>query len=107
MAADERRPFNYLVAQRIGVSIQTGKALYALYIAGLPTTDAAYRKGVAYLLRNQQEDGSWHMKTRALGFQPYLEVGFPHAYDQWMSAAGSGWAVMALTAILPDKKASR
>jgi FOG: Ankyrin repeat len=86
---------------------QTGKALYALYAAGLATTDAAYQKGVRYLLRNQQEDGTWYVKTRALGFQPYVEVGFPHGYDQWMSAAGSGWAVMALTATLPDNKASR
>ena len=86
---------------------QTGKALYALYLAGLPTTDAAYQKGVRFLLANQQEDGSWFVKTRALGFQPYVEVGFPHRYDQWMSAAGSGWAVMALTATLPDKTASR
>ncbi|HEY3839892.1 MAG TPA: prenyltransferase/squalene oxidase repeat-containing protein, partial [Bryobacteraceae bacterium] len=86
---------------------QTGKALYALYVAGLATSDAAYQKGVRYLLANQQEDGTWHVKTRALGFQPYLEVGFPHGYDQWMSTAGSGWAVMALTATLPDKTASR
>ncbi len=86
---------------------QTGKALYALYVAGLPTANAAYQKGVRYLLTNQQEDGSWYVKTRALGFQPYVEVGFPHGYDQWMSAAGSGWAAMALTATIPDKKASR
>ena len=86
---------------------QTGKALYALYLAGLRTTDAAYQKGVRYLLTNQQEDGTWYVRTRALGFQPYVEVGFPYGYDQWMSTAGSSWAVMALTATLPDKKASR
>ena len=86
---------------------QTGKALYALYAAGLSTTTPVYQKGVAFLLRNQQEDGSWYVKTRALGFQPYLEAGFPHGYDQWMSGAGSGWAVMALTATLPDKTARR
>jgi hypothetical protein len=86
---------------------QTGKALYALHLAGLPTTDTAYQKGVRYLLSNQQEDGTWFVKTRALGFQPYLEVGFPHQYDQWMSTAGSGWAVMALAATLPDKPQPR
>jgi ankyrin repeat protein len=86
---------------------QTGKALYALYVAGLPTTDAAYQKGVRYLLANQQEDGSWYVKTRALAFQPYVEIGFPHHYDQWMSAAGTSWATMALSATLPDAKASR
>jgi ankyrin repeat protein len=92
----------------LGSSVyQTGKALYALYVAGLPTTNDAYQKGVRYLLANQLEDGTWYVKTRALGFQPYVEAGFPHGYDQWMSTAGSGWAVMALTATLPDTKASR
>ncbi len=74
----------------------TGKSLYALQIAGVPANDPAYQKGVQYLLRSQQEDGSWYTKTRALGFQPYFEAGFPHGYDQWISGAGSSWAAMAL-----------
>lgn len=35
----------------------TGKALYALQIAGMPASDAAYARGVQYLLKTQQEDG--------------------------------------------------
>jgi ankyrin repeat protein len=79
----------------------TGKALVALQTAGLAVSDAAYERGVQYLLKTQQEDGSWYVKTRALAFQPYFESGFPHGYDQWMSAAGTGWATMALSLASP------
>jgi ankyrin repeat protein len=86
----------------------TGKALVYLQAAGLPTSDAAYQRGVKYLLDTQQTDGSWFVKTRALAFQPFFDTGFPHGFDQFMSAAGSSWAAMALTLTLPEgKMASR
>ncbi len=75
----------------------TGEALVAMRVAGIPATDPAYRHGVDYLLHAQQEDGSWYVKSRAMTFQPYFESSFPHGYDQWISAAGSSWAVMALS----------
>jgi len=75
----------------------TGRALVALQAASLPISDSAYQRGVQFLLNTQQDDGSWYVKTRALGFQPYFDNGFPHAYDQWISAAGTSWATMALT----------
>ncbi|HEV2493372.1 MAG TPA: ankyrin repeat domain-containing protein [Terriglobia bacterium] len=76
---------------------ETGRALVALQTAGLPVTDPAYQRGVQFLLNTQLEDGSWHVKTRALGLQPYFENGFPHGVDQFISAAGTSWATMALT----------
>jgi len=79
----------------------TGKALVALQTAGLPTSDPAYQRGVQFLLDSQQEDGSWYVKSRALGFQPYFDAGFPHDHDQWISAAGTNWATMALTLAAP------
>ena len=75
----------------------TGKALVALQTAGVPASDAALNRGVRFLLGAQQEDGSWYVKSRALAFQPYFDNGFPHAYDQWISAAGTGWAAAALS----------
>lgn len=76
----------------------TGQALYALTAAGkVPTTDPRYQKGVAYLLRTQAEDGSWHVQTRSIWIQPYFESGFPYAHDQWISVAGTAWASMALS----------
>jgi ankyrin repeat protein len=75
----------------------TGLAMLALQSSGLPVSDAAYRRGVQYLLNAQMEDGSWHVRSRAAGFQPYFDNGFPHGVDQWISAAGTSLATMALT----------
>lgn len=74
----------------------TGKALYALAIAGLDVSDPAYRRGMDYLLKNQMADGSWYVRTRALAFQPFFETGFPHGVNQSISDAATGWSTMAL-----------
>jgi hypothetical protein len=75
----------------------TGQALVALREAGIMTpADAPYQRGVRYLLDSQMEDGSWLVRTRSPSFQPYFDSDFPHGYDQFISAAASNWAVMAL-----------
>jgi hypothetical protein len=75
----------------------TGQATYALRIAGgAKSTDPAYQRSAAYLLGSQHEDGSWHVASRSFPLQPYKESGFPHGKDQWISAAGTSWAAMAL-----------
>jgi hypothetical protein len=74
----------------------TGQALYALHASGLPATNKVYRRGIAHLLRTQLEDGTWFLRSRTLGFQPYFETGFPHGRDQFISAAATAWAVIAL-----------
>jgi hypothetical protein len=76
-----------------------------LQTAGLPASDAAYERAVRYLLSTQQEDGSWYVKTRAMAFQPYFDAGFPHDFDQWISAAGTSWATMALSLAAPASPA--
>jgi ankyrin repeat protein len=75
----------------------TGRAMFALHNAGVPVSDSAYKRGMQYLLNTQAQDGSWYVKTRATGFQPYFDNGFPYGVDQWISAAGTSWATMALT----------
>ncbi|PWU05425.1 MAG: hypothetical protein C5B51_14275 [Terriglobia bacterium] len=75
----------------------TGQVLYTLHELGVPASDPAYRRGVAYLLRTQQEDGSWHVRSRAARIQPYFESGFPYGHDQWISSAATAWASMALS----------
>jgi ankyrin repeat protein len=79
----------------------TGKALVALEAAGLAVSDASYGRGTEFLLKNQMADGSWYVRTRALGFQPYFETGFPHGVNQSISAAATGWATMALILASP------
>ncbi len=86
----------------------TGQALYALNQGGgLDSNDPVYQRGVAYLLRTQHADGSWHVKSRAVKFQPYFQSGFPYDHDQWISAQATGWASMALSlAVAPGVKAA-
>jgi N-acyl-D-amino-acid deacylase len=75
----------------------TGQSLYALHQSGQLTVEAtAYQKGIAFLLRTQQADGSWNVQTRSFPSVPYVDSGFPHGDNQFISAAGSNWATMAL-----------
>jgi ankyrin repeat protein len=75
----------------------TGEALYALSTSGMPASAVTYQQGVAYLLRTQLEDGTWLVRSRGFGFQPYFETGFPHGRDQFISAAATAYAAIALT----------
>lgn len=82
----------------------TGTALYALHQSGtLKTTDPAYRKGLAFLVKAQKDDGSWHVKTRSRPVQKYFDTGFPYEKDQFISCAATGWATAALALSLPAK----
>ena len=81
----------------------TGQALVALLQSEHVTaTDPVFRRGIDYLLRTQQRDGSWLVRTRAFPFQKYRDAGFPHGKDQFISAAGTSWAVMALSLAMPE-----
>ena len=76
----------------------TGEALYALNAAGrMPITDLVFAKGVKYLLSTQADDGSWYVKSRSIWLQPYFDSGFPYGQDQWISAAATSWASLALS----------
>lgn len=75
----------------------TGQALYALHTAGrLPVSDPVYTRGVQYLLRTQDEDGSWFVNKRAVPANNYFDAGFPHGESQYSSFNGTCWAMMAL-----------
>jgi ankyrin repeat protein len=77
----------------------TGQALTALVEAGgLAVTDPVYRQGMQFLLDSQLEDGSWYVRTRVIPVQPYFDSEFPHGTDQFISAAATNWATMALIA---------
>ena len=75
----------------------TGGALVALVESKvIKAADAPYQRGVKYLLSTQFPDGSWHVRSRAIKFQPYFESGFPFGHDQWISAAATAWAAQAI-----------
>ena len=75
----------------------TGSVLVALREAGgLSSQHSAWLGGLGYLLRTQEPDGSWHVVSRAKPIQEYIESGFPHGKDQFISAFATGWATEAL-----------
>lgn len=75
----------------------TGTALVALHQAGgMASSDPVYQRGLAYLLKTQQADGSWQIPSRSKPFQKYFETGFPHGKDQFISCAATGWGTMAM-----------
>jgi len=84
----------------------SGQALWALHSAGMPASDPIYRKGTDYLLKTQLEDGTWFVRTRAFGFQPYFETGFPHGKSQFISTVATSWASLALTELLDPTTAT-
>jgi len=94
---------------RLSDAYSTGEALWALHdYAGVPTSDAAWQRGIDYLLRTQQKDGSWHVASRlhppAPVSPPYFETGHPYGHDQFISTMGESWAVIALADALPEVK---
>ena len=85
----------------------SGLAMYALARTGTKPTDAVYQRGVKFLLGSQAPDGSWYVPSRSPKFQPYFQSGFPYNHDQWISAAATSWAAVALAeAIEPNNKSA-
>src|SRR4030095_458638 len=75
----------------------TGQSLFALNQSGqLRADDDAYQKGVSFLLSKQFDDGSWKVQSRSFPVIPFVETKFPHGKNQFISAAGTNWATMAL-----------
>ena len=83
----------------------TGPALVTLSDAArFPSSDASWQRGIEFLVRSQQKDGSWHVTTRLHPPAPlspeYFESGYPYEHDQYLSMLGADWAVMALARAL-------
>ena len=85
----------------------TGLALFALHESGMPPADRAYQAGLQFLLSTQAADGTWHVKSRSLEFQPYFETGYPDGHDQWISSAAAAYAVLAIAAAAPPESPQR
>jgi ankyrin repeat protein len=90
--------------QRAGAGTEaysTGQALVALRESGtVARTSEVFAKGIQYLKNSQLGDGSWYVASRAVPFQPYFDSEFPHGPDQFISAAATNWASMALISAL-------
>jgi N-acyl-D-amino-acid deacylase len=76
----------------------TGQTLFVLREVGMVCTDKTYQRGVQFLLRTQEVDGSWLVKTRSRPIQTYFDNGDPHGADQFISTPATAWAAAALAA---------
>jgi len=82
----------------------TGQALYALRVAGgVALTDSVFSRGVQFLLRTQDDDGSWFVNKRAIPANNYFDAAFPHGESQFASFNGTCWAMMALLETIDRK----
>jgi ankyrin repeat protein len=110
LLADQRPDGGWAQAPELASdAYATGQALVALHRAGgVAVEDEAYRRGVKYLLRTQEDDGSWLVPTRSVAFNRYFDSGYPHGKFQFISFAGSGWATRALIlAAAPAERKAR
>jgi len=86
----------------------TGQALYALHVGGgMATSDPVYQKGLQFLLRTQDADGSWFVSKRAIPANNYFDAGFPHGESQFASFNGTCWATLALLQATDLRSTSR
>ena len=70
---------------------------------GATSSDPAFAKGIQYLLRTQQDDGSWFVGKRAIPANNYFDASFPYGESQYASFNGTCWATMALLETIPQK----
>jgi len=87
----------------------TGESLFALREAGMMPTEPAWQHGAEFLSKTQAPDGTWHVRSRMISpatvSPPYFATGFPYGKDEFLSYAGTAWAVMALLRSLPEPAA--
>jgi ankyrin repeat protein len=87
----------------------TGESLFALSLSGMTAASREWQRGARFLTASQAADGSWHVKSRMLSpaevSPPYFHTGFPYRKDEFLSYAGSCWAVMGLLSAMPETTA--
>jgi ankyrin repeat protein len=82
----------------------TGQVLYALHEAGSAAFDPSVpQRGVDFLLKSQLADGTWFVPTRCFPALEFSKSGFPHGRSQFISAAATCWAAMALIQTTPPR----
>jgi hypothetical protein len=77
----------------------TGQSLYALYRAGVPSTDPAVLRAFDYLAKSQAADGTWPMTSR-----PDSETGKGADDLNPITYAATGWAVIGMASYVPNEK---
>ena len=88
--------------RQISDSYTTGVCLYALRTAvHVEQRDSHLKRAVAFLVRTQENDGSWYEPKLTAAFNNHFDSSFPHGYDQFASFAGTCWATIGLLTMTP------
>ncbi|MDR3692892.1 MAG: ankyrin repeat domain-containing protein [Fimbriimonas sp.] len=88
--------------RKVSDSYTTGVCLYALRTAAkLAPADAHLKHAVAFLVRTQEDDGSWYEPKLTPAYNNHFDSSFPFGYDQYASFAGTCWATIGLLAMTP------
>ena len=85
----------------------TGQTLAIMQFTGTPSADAAFRRGVEFLLHSQREDNTWLVETRAKPVQVYFDNGDLHGKSQFISTPSSCWALVALATVAKKSEYAR
>ena len=80
----------------------TGQTLYVLQETGTDHSAESIQLGIDFLLKTQQKDGSWFVKTRSKPVQRFFDNGDPHGKSQFISTAATSWAAVALAKSLSE-----
>ena len=81
-------------------SYTTGACLYALRtVANVEKSDLHLKRAVAFLVRTQENDGSWYEPKLTPPYNNHFDSSFPHGYDQLASFAGTCWATIGLVSM--------
>jgi ankyrin repeat protein len=88
--------------RQVSDSYTTGVSLYALRKgAGVARTDPQLKRAAAFLIRTQEDDGSWYEPKLTPAYNNHFDASFPHGYDQFASFAGTCWATLGLLTMTP------
>ena len=87
--------------RQVSDSYTTGACIYALRTAAkIEATNANLKRAEAFLIRTQEDDGSWYEPKLTPAYNNHFDSAFPHGYDQFASFAGTCWATLGLLSML-------
>lgn len=84
---------------RASDAFATGQALFAMNRTGASVDDPIIKRGVMFLLKSQNPDGTWPMTSR-----PNPENGKPAEFLNPITYAATAWATIGLSSFVPIDK---
>jgi hypothetical protein len=88
--------------RKVADAYTTGVCLYVARNYGkLASGDGRLKRAVSFLVRTQEDDGSWYEPKLVQAYNNHFDAAFPFGYDQYASFAGTCWATIGLLSMTP------